>query len=371
MTELRLSSMKDAKRSERANGVQIWNPTFFPQTSSFHIKIKCLPEHNYQLSSGMRLLLIRHGETVDNVAGNYAGVLDSALTTHGALQTARLGAHLASSGVNISHIYSSDLQRAVKTAQAIRLAQATTPPETVKLEMLREQDFGWWEGKAIVKGGRDGQRLQHCLEDGFKDIESKASMKERMETFITVHLLPHIHSTGEYDTVAVVAHGIILSYLWRTLLKRFDAKNVTVSPEVILSDRGLEYMGGWSNTGYLDLEIKHPPSRTITVMQAETSDVAVTASSRTVGAGLITASLSEPAKTTPIVLGSTPPSTLLPGDATGFSSKENKDLLLVVKSFNILEHLKGLKKTRGGIGSARHDDKQRTMDSFFKRRKME
>ncbi|KAM3468559.1 hypothetical protein MY5147_007828, partial [Beauveria neobassiana] len=43
----------------------------------------------------MRLLLIRHGETVDNVAGIFAGVRDSALTTHGVLQAGRLGGHLA------------------------------------------------------------------------------------------------------------------------------------------------------------------------------------------------------------------------------------------------------------------------------------
>jgi hypothetical protein len=43
---------------------------------------------------------------------------------------------------------------------------------------------------------------------------------------------------------------------------------------------------------------------------------------------------------------------------------------LVVKAVNSQEHLKGLKKTRGGIGSSKHDEKQKTMDSFFKRQKL-
>jgi len=324
----------------------------------------------------MRLLLVRHGETVDNVAGIYAGVRDSALTTHGALQTVRLGAHLASNGVKISHIYSSDLQRAVKTAEAIRLAQIPTPPETVELKMLREQDFGWWEGKAIVKGGRETQRLQHCLDDGFKDIESKASQKERMETFITTHLLQHMQNRGD-ETVVVVAHGIILSYLWRTLLKRFEAKSVTVRPEVVLGDRGLDYMGGWSNTGYLDLEINHKPIQSAVNKQAETSDTVTVADSPFAVDKISTRPLSEAKATTVVDLNSTltSPMAIIPSDAaaatTSSPSIELRDLLLVVKSVNNLEHLKGLKKTRGGIGSARHDDKQQTVDRFFKRQRTE
>jgi len=322
----------------------------------------------------MRLLLIRHGETVDNVAGIYAGVRDSALTTHGVLQTVRLGAHLASIGVKISHVYSSDLQRAVKTAQAIRLAQIPTPPETVKLQMLREQDFGWWEGKAIVKGGRDTQRLAHCLYDGFKDIESKASQKERMETFITTYLSPHILTAGDGDTVAVVAHGIILSYLWRTLLKRFNAQSVTVHPGVILGDRGLEYMGGWSNTGYLDLEIKHRLSEPTACLQADSSNVVVPAGSTCVEEKVSTEPMSKLASSIPVDLDPTQstPTGVIHSDATTTSSLSSdfQDLQLAIKSVNTLEHLKGLKKTRGGIGSAKHDDKQQRVDSFFKRQKI-
>jgi probable phosphoglycerate mutase len=50
-------------------------------------------------------------------------------------------------------------------------------------------------------------------------------------------------------------------------------------------------------------------------------------------------------------------------------------LKLSIERINSMDHVKGLKKTRGGIGSAKFDDKQKTMDSFFqpasKRRKRE
>lgn len=38
---------------------------------------------------------------------------------------------------------------------------------------------------------------------------------------------------------------------------------------------------------------------------------------------------------------------------------------LQVTKVNCVDHLDGLKKTRGGIGSARFDPKQKTMDAFF------
>ncbi|KAH8601858.1 histidine phosphatase superfamily [Bisporella sp. PMI_857] len=302
---------------------------FSPTNASLITKIQPL--------LGMRLLLIRHGETVDNVGGVYAGVRDSALTTHGVLQANRLGSYLASNGVKICHIYSSDLQRAFKTAEAVRSAQDPMPAKTITLSMLREQDFGWFEGKPITKGGRDAQREKYGQDEGFRDIESKASMKARADAFIMDHLVEHMHVRGENETVAVVAHGIILNYLWRSILKRFTTENVSaVTGSVLLGDRGLDYLGAWSNTGCLELEIM-PNLQGVDCTPASTLE-------------LVNA-----------------PSTLV--NAVVVPSRF-QDLCLVVKAVNSLEHLRGLKKTRGGIGSSKHDDKQKTMDKFFKKQRI-
>ena len=328
----------------------------------------------------MRLLLIRHGETVDNVAAIYAGVRDSALTTHGVLQTQRLASYLASAGVKITHIYSSDLQRAFKTAEAVRIAQSPAPAETVKLEMLREQDFGWWEGKFIAKGGRDAQREKYGKDEGFADLESKASMKARMAVFIDSHLVDHMHNRGEKDTVAVVAHGIILSFLWRGILRRFDARDVSLDSGAIdVGHRGLEYLGGWSNTGYLDLEIKSKPSLEVASVlepNAAQSDVISVSGPKSVQDDCFE-SLTEPINPPMLAdLDSVVPPlgtaiSPIPQNTSAPASIKLLSLLLVVKDVNCQEHLRGLKKTRGGIGSSKHDDKQQTVDSFFKKRKAE
>ncbi|KAF7931001.1 uncharacterized protein EAE97_009210 [Botrytis byssoidea] len=298
----------------------------------------------------MRLLLIRHGETVDNVANVYAGVTDSALTNHGVLQANRLGTYLAAS--KVSRIFSSDLQRAIKTAEAIRVAQDNNSSfEVTKLELLREQDFGHYEKKAFHERSKDSNKIgkgvhseAQRMDSGFKDVESKESMKRRMETFVNEHLIHLLYidedNLNDY-IIAIVAHGIILNHLWRAILRRFNPKNVSIGPDVPRPERGLEYLGGWSNTGYLDLDIKPiqevSPSKVGSVPSVLDNQSNVQDASK------------------------------LPSHAV---DRVEATMSLTIKSVNNIDHLKGLKKTRGGLGSLKHDSTQRTMDSFFKKRKL-
>jgi len=308
----------------------------------------------------------------DSIANHRsAGTTDSALTTHGVLQANRLGIHLSTS--KVSHIFSSDLQRAVKTAEAIRAAQDRdiAPREVSKLELLREQDFGFYEGKKFFerpndsnKSGKEAHLEAHRNDPGFKDVESRESMRTRMNTFIDGHL---VHLFQGDHSVVVVAHGIILSHLWRSILRRFSFENVSVIPDVSTRGISLEFLGGWSNTGYLDAEINPilsaaqfpeatapKPSPLQTPAELPKKPVASVAE---VGISTIPLPEKSPAS--------------IPSPPT--PSKAKPELLkmsLVVKAVNSLEHLKGLKKTRGGIGSLKHDSNQKTMDSFFKKRKL-
>jgi broad specificity phosphatase PhoE len=334
----------------------------------------------------MRLLLIRHGETVDNVAGIYAGIRDSPLTTHGVLQASRLASHLATS-LKISNIFSSDLQRASKTAESIRLAQSTAPSETVKLELLREQDFGYYEGRTFLerqkgsdKSGKDVHGDIHADEHGFQDVESKESMKLRVNLFIDLHLVDHLLSRADDETLVVVAHGIILSYLWRAILRRFDPPNISLGSGVAMHDgRGLYYLGGWSNTGVLDLEIKKIPIPSSLFEPEPRSGVDVGPVVSSSSASTLTSDgfpEAHPPDSVPkrrLPNTNALPSIRLAVDSVPASTSTSKlaNLSLVVKAVNCQAHLRGLKKTRGGIGSAKHDDKQQTVDSFFKKRKIE
>lgn len=97
-----------------------------------------------------QLILIRHGETVHNVAGVAQGWNDSALSDRGREQVLRLAARLAR--LEPTAIFSSPLQRAHTTAKAI--ADATGLAITT-LDDLREMNYGGWEGMSFLDVRRD------------------------------------------------------------------------------------------------------------------------------------------------------------------------------------------------------------------------
>ena len=262
------------------------------------------------------------------------------------LQAERLGQHLAKRGFRFTHYFSSYLQRANKTAKAIRNCQPhhSEDPEkklhVTRLKTLQEQDFGFYEGKPFyvrpsnsTKSGMDYHRSQHSNEPGFQDIESKQSMSARADSFVHENLLPIIcKDLGPKEaTVAVISHGVILGYVWRSILRLFAQRTVSLAPGLSVGGTGgsmaLESLGRFSNTGYLELDIQP-------VMIA--GDPAASESSNT----------NTSARTDVF--------TLYPG------------LRMVVIAVNGKEHLQGLKRTRG-ISSGKHDEGQKRIETFFQK----
>ncbi|KAJ4297664.1 hypothetical protein N0V90_005558 [Kalmusia sp. IMI 367209] len=339
------------------------------------------------MAQQMKLFLIRHGETVDNVAQVYAGSRDSALTNHGYQQATRLGLHLSSLGLSFTHLFSSPLQRAAKTAGLIREAQLTpasdgsprTAPDIVQLPVLMEQDFGFYEGKKWYErpvdgksSGKEYHRQSHKDTEGFVDIESKESLARRADAFLNRYLLPLLHSSEQPTDleVAVVSHGIMLSTLWKRLLARLPERSVDLSPELAATTLvSLEHLGAWSNTGYLEvhlLRIALPRPTSLTTIPAIASTATAlesdVASSTPAPVSGIQATSEEHAGT----------SLQIPAPITeAVPLKLGPDWSLTIHTINGKDHLKGLKRTGGGVGSSRYDASQKNIDSFFKRRKVD
>ena len=294
----------------------------------------------------MHLFLVRHGETEHNVAGLLAGVSDSRLTNHGVLQTQRLGSHLVNHrNLHFSHIYASDLQRAFMTAEEIRKAQAsiltecTANPDVVKLQLLREQDFGslelvpWASRRAQVAFTPESSSMEDL---DFRPQETAEAMAHRAECFLSDHILPLLAATpaeisaGVQDCVAVVSHGLFLSVLWRSLLSKFDVDRVRINSktEITTNGRPLAYLPNWSNTGFLELRIGSP------------SDIVPN-----------------------------PISALESSSPEADGSRPLASQLLTILAINSKDHLLNLKRTRGGVGSAPFDARQKSLEGFFKRPK--
>jgi glucosyl-3-phosphoglycerate phosphatase len=96
-----------------------------------------------------RVLLWRHGRTTWNVERRFQGQADPPLDAVGQAQAHRAAAMLA--GLRLDAIVSSDLRRAMVTAQA--LAQRTGLPIGSD-ERLRERSLGHWEGLTRDEVGR-------------------------------------------------------------------------------------------------------------------------------------------------------------------------------------------------------------------------
>jgi broad specificity phosphatase PhoE len=107
-------------------------------------------ERSVRCGVSEQLILVRHGETVHNVAGIAQGWNDSALSDRGRRQVARLAERVAAMGVDT--IYSSSLNRAFETARAI--GQAADLGITT-LDDLREMNYGGWEGRSFLDVRRD------------------------------------------------------------------------------------------------------------------------------------------------------------------------------------------------------------------------
>ncbi len=143
----------------------------------------------------MRLIITRHGETVDNVARKIQGHSPGKLTDNGIEQADKLGRRLLDEE-KIDYIYSSDLRRTKETALEIKKHH----PEAglVFDKRLRERAFGKYTG--MHKDGIDWDNLSTSKEEN--GAEPLGDVRKRMfEAF------EDIYKKHKDDTVLIVSHG--------------------------------------------------------------------------------------------------------------------------------------------------------------------
>lgn len=138
----------------------------------------------------VRLLLVRHGQTEENVAHVLQGQTPGKLTDKGKQQAEELAQKLVNVPIHI--IISSDLKRAVDTATIIN-KQLRLPHSTDIL--LRERNLGPYTGKSY------GIEINPEL----PDVESVEQLYERANTW-----LQKMSKDYEGKNVLVISHGLFL-----------------------------------------------------------------------------------------------------------------------------------------------------------------
>lgn len=137
-----------------------------------------------------RLLLVRHGQTADNVAQIMQGQTQGELTLRGIEQAICLCKRLEHT--HIDAFYSSDLRRSADTCGIIARPHGSPVMQT---PLLRERDWGSFTGRFIP------YLAGVAWPD---DVETEASMRRRAADFID--MLRERHGG---QTVLAVGHGII------------------------------------------------------------------------------------------------------------------------------------------------------------------
>lgn len=149
----------------------------------------------------MKVWLMRHGESETNLAGQWTGWYDAALTEKGKADAARAGAFLA--GKHFDKIYTSDLCRARCTAEiAIPGCRYEETP------LVREIYVGSLAGKPLsAVYDESGQPMN---KDGYGRFggETITEFRERVRRFM------ELLAEQKQDNIAVFAHnGFLRTFL--------------------------------------------------------------------------------------------------------------------------------------------------------------
>jgi glucosyl-3-phosphoglycerate phosphatase len=189
----------------------------------------------------IRIWLVRHGETEWNATKRAQGQADVPLNEAGRLQAQVAAAQL--DGVNLAGVYSSDLSRAIDTAEPIARAHGL---EVVTDQAFREIDQGEWEGLGLEEirarwpdlwgparhyvqrpGGESPEQVQK------RALEGMARVVERHK-----------------GTVAIVSHGGTIRWIVADAL----GYNLEGSARIRgLSNGGAVAMDATLNNGHLEL----------------------------------------------------------------------------------------------------------------------
>jgi probable phosphoglycerate mutase len=202
---------------------------------------------------GVKLFLIRHGQTTGNLEGRYQGSMDTDLTPEG-IKQAKLARNYLKN-VLISGIYSSPMKRTMQTAKII---SEGTNLEINILEGLKELNFGKWEGLKFEEINEKYRNdYQKWLSDPYNcpptDGESFVELIKRSQ----LEIKKIASSVPDNSNVAVITHGgVILALLvdwlkippqcWRSLIQRQGAINVVVM------DGEFPYISSINYTGHIN-----------------------------------------------------------------------------------------------------------------------
>jgi probable phosphoglycerate mutase len=172
----------------------------------------------------LELIIVRHGQSEGNRDRMFTGHGPSPLTERGRAEARATAKCLATKPIDA--LYSSDLPRAVQTAEPI--AELTGMP-ILQDAMLREKNFGDLTGMSFAEleaKHPDVWRGLMARNPNFQPPggESHVECRGRMSAF-----LKQLYETHANGRVVLVTHGVAINHLLYTLMRA----PIDRSPEVV------------------------------------------------------------------------------------------------------------------------------------------
>ncbi len=188
----------------------------------------------------IELIVVRHGETDWNRIRRLQGHTDITLNATGIAQAARLVGALA--GESIAAIHSSDLARALATAEPVANALGVT---VTRDRLLRERNYGVLEGNTFAeileRHPEEAEQLRlrdatHTMVDG----ESQQTFHRRVVEAVSVIAIDEecrAASRGDVRAaILIVTHGGVLDMLYRTAFGlALDAERSCPIPNAVIN----------------------------------------------------------------------------------------------------------------------------------------
>ena len=203
--------------------------------------------------SNTRICFVRHGETNWNAERRMQGHIDIPLNANGISQAERLANALIRVKHSFDVIYSSDLERALHTANAVARALSLDVQITPR---LRERNVGKLQGLLLAEAPvllpeiwqrHIARELDHDLGGG----ESIRTFHQRMQDILELFLNEH-----RGQSVLAVSHGGSLDMIYRIVTQQaLDAERIAVVPNTSLNwithDGSTWSVECWADTSHL------------------------------------------------------------------------------------------------------------------------
>lgn len=164
----------------------------------------------------MKLIFIRHAQSMANAAGKWQGRGETELSELGRQQAEKLKERFAAEGFEPTHVYSSPM---IRTSETARIATAAWNYPITPMDDLIEIDVGVFSGKnweEVQAQYPEAARLYQETRnwDHVPEAEPMADRRVRAERAVNQLIADHSNE----DKLLAFTHGGIIHYLFAALM---------------------------------------------------------------------------------------------------------------------------------------------------------